>query len=302
MPSAASSTIPIFLSSARPRPSYVAACSVFACRNNQFKQILAALPLFVWQRCQSMLSGNASAAKSGVKGDQGARRPEEIPIEPGRNEMTVLTPTLPVEAVAEIETRRVAYSKVFWRIVPFLMLCYVVAYLDRVNVGFAKLADVRGPRLQRDRLRPRRRHLLHRLFPVRGAEQRHPAQGRRAHVDRAHHDHLGPDLRRLHVRQSAPMFYLLRFLLGVAEAGFYPGHHPFPDLLVSFAPPRQNHRRLHVRNSDLRNLRQPAFRLDHGLVPRRQRSCRLAVDVPHRGGSRRPARHRRLLLPRQWHP
>src|ERR1700757_2885332 len=31
------------------------------------------------------------------------------------------------------------YSKVFWRIIPFLFLCYVVAYLDRVNVGFAKL-------------------------------------------------------------------------------------------------------------------------------------------------------------------
>ncbi len=31
------------------------------------------------------------------------------------------------------------YAKVFWRLVPFLMLCYIVAYLDRVNVGFAKL-------------------------------------------------------------------------------------------------------------------------------------------------------------------
>ncbi len=31
------------------------------------------------------------------------------------------------------------YSKVTWRLVPFLFLCYVVAYLDRVNVGFAKL-------------------------------------------------------------------------------------------------------------------------------------------------------------------
>ncbi|HBF28680.1 MAG TPA: MFS transporter, partial [Rhizobium sp.] len=29
------------------------------------------------------------------------------------------------------------YKKVIWRIVPFLMLCYVVSYLDRVNVGFA---------------------------------------------------------------------------------------------------------------------------------------------------------------------
>src|SRR5579864_6086722 len=31
------------------------------------------------------------------------------------------------------------YRKVSWRLVPLLMLCYVVAYLDRVNVGFAKL-------------------------------------------------------------------------------------------------------------------------------------------------------------------
>src|SRR3979409_92030 len=28
-------------------------------------------------------------------------------------------------------------GKVTWRLVPFLMLCYLIAYLDRVNVGFA---------------------------------------------------------------------------------------------------------------------------------------------------------------------
>ena len=32
-----------------------------------------------------------------------------------------------------------AYRKTAWHILPLLMLCYVVAYLDRVNVGFAKL-------------------------------------------------------------------------------------------------------------------------------------------------------------------
>lgn len=31
------------------------------------------------------------------------------------------------------------YRKVSWRLAPLLLLCYVVAYLDRVNVGFAKL-------------------------------------------------------------------------------------------------------------------------------------------------------------------
>lgn len=35
----------------------------------------------------------------------------------------------------EIEKR--AMHKVAWRLVPFLMLCYFIAYLDRVNVGFA---------------------------------------------------------------------------------------------------------------------------------------------------------------------
>ncbi|MEO6186134.1 MAG: MFS transporter [Steroidobacteraceae bacterium] len=31
------------------------------------------------------------------------------------------------------------YARVTWRLLPFLGLCYLIAYLDRVNVGFAKL-------------------------------------------------------------------------------------------------------------------------------------------------------------------
>lgn len=31
------------------------------------------------------------------------------------------------------------YKRIAWRIVPVLMIAYVVAYIDRVNVGFAKL-------------------------------------------------------------------------------------------------------------------------------------------------------------------
>jgi sugar phosphate permease len=31
------------------------------------------------------------------------------------------------------------YAKVTWRLIPFLLLCYTFGYLDRVNVGFAKL-------------------------------------------------------------------------------------------------------------------------------------------------------------------
>lgn len=31
------------------------------------------------------------------------------------------------------------YAKITRRLIPFLILCYFFAYLDRVNVGFAKL-------------------------------------------------------------------------------------------------------------------------------------------------------------------
>lgn len=31
------------------------------------------------------------------------------------------------------------YQRVTWRLLPFLLLCYVLAYLDRVNISFAKL-------------------------------------------------------------------------------------------------------------------------------------------------------------------
>src|SRR5882757_10019412 len=37
----------------------------------------------------------------------------------------------------QLEAR--TYAKATWRLLPFLLLCYVAAYLDRVNVGFAKL-------------------------------------------------------------------------------------------------------------------------------------------------------------------
>ena len=37
----------------------------------------------------------------------------------------------------DIEKRVI--GKVMWRLIPFLIVCYFVAYLDRVNVGFAKL-------------------------------------------------------------------------------------------------------------------------------------------------------------------
>src|SRR5512137_649038 len=40
---------------------------------------------------------------------------------------------------SDSQVEAAVYRKITWRILPFLFLCYVLAYVDRVNVGFAKL-------------------------------------------------------------------------------------------------------------------------------------------------------------------
>src|SRR4051794_19690292 len=48
-------------------------------------------------------------------------------------------PTTEVDAAGFTPDQERVLSKVLWHIVPFLLLCYIIAYLDRVNVGVAGL-------------------------------------------------------------------------------------------------------------------------------------------------------------------
>jgi len=41
--------------------------------------------------------------------------------------------------IAETPADREMYSKIGWRLMPLLMAAYVVAFLDRINVGYAQL-------------------------------------------------------------------------------------------------------------------------------------------------------------------
>lgn len=50
-----------------------------------------------------------------------------------------IAPTTTVDAAGFTPEQERVLSKVLWRIVPFLLLCYIIAYLDRVNVGVAGL-------------------------------------------------------------------------------------------------------------------------------------------------------------------
>ncbi len=60
------------------------------------------------------------------------------------------------------------------------------------------------------------------------------------------------------------MFYTLRVLLGVAEAGFYPGIILYLTQLVSVAPSSPRCGAVHDGDSDLRDHRRSALWLDHG--------------------------------------
>ena len=78
------------------------------------------------------------------------------------------------------------YKKVVWRLIPFLFICYIVAFLDRVNVGFAKL-QMAGDLKFSDTVYGFGAAFLHRLSSSSTATYR----TRRRGCDCAQRDHVG---------------------------------------------------------------------------------------------------------------
>ncbi len=115
------------------------------------------------------------------------------------------------------------YRKVTWRLAPLLMLCYVVAYLDRVNVGFAKLQMAADLNLS-DTVYGLGAGIFffgYFLFEVPSNIILHKV-GARVWIARIMVTWGLISTLTMFVTTPA-MFYVMRFLLGVAEAGFFPG-------------------------------------------------------------------------------
>lgn len=115
------------------------------------------------------------------------------------------------------------YNKVGWRLIPFLLLCYIVAYLDRVNVGFAKLKMLQDLGLSETvyGLGAGIFFIGYFLFEVPSNVILHRV-GARIWIARIMLTWGGISAAMMFV-SSATSFYVVRFLLGVAEAGFFPG-------------------------------------------------------------------------------
>ena len=116
-----------------------------------------------------------------------------------------------------------AYSKVAWRLIPFLMVLWILAWIDRVNIGFAKLQMLSDLKFSETvyGLGAGIFFLGYFFFEV-------PSNllleriGARKTIARITILWGITCIAMMWVTTPA-MFYILRFLLGVFEAGFYPG-------------------------------------------------------------------------------
>jgi len=130
----------------------------------------------------------------------------------------------------DIEARTM--SKVMWRLLPFLFVCYFVAYLDRVNVGFAALQMNSALGLSEAAF-----GLGAGLFFISYFLLEVPSNlaldrfGARLWIARIMFTwgiisglfaFIGPISAATGI-STEWVFYILRFMLGAAEAGFFPG-------------------------------------------------------------------------------
>ena len=121
------------------------------------------------------------------------------------------------------DTRRAVIARVTRRLIPFAFLCYVIAYIDRVNVGFAASA------LQRDLgLSDTQYGIGAGLFFLGYCLFEIPSNlilervGARRWIARIM---IGWGIASMGMMfvYDATSFYAARIILGIAEAGFFPG-------------------------------------------------------------------------------
>lgn len=128
----------------------------------------------------------------------------------------------PVELPQPVDSARL-FRKIAWRLIPYLFLLYILAYLDRVNVGFAALQMKHDLRLSNTVYGTGAG-----IFFLGSALFDLPSNlmlvkvGPRKWIARIMIS-WGIIATGMMLVRGPLSFYLLRFLLGVCEAGFFPG-------------------------------------------------------------------------------
>jgi len=131
--------------------------------------------------------------------------------------------TATVALDGKVATQSDVYRKIAWRIMPLVVACYIGAYLDRVNVGFAKLRMLSDLGFN-DAVYGLGAGIFfigYFIFEVPSNLILHRV-GARRWIARIMITWAVISAATLFVRTPA-QFYGARFLLGLAEAGFSPG-------------------------------------------------------------------------------
>ena len=123
--------------------------------------------------------------------------------------------------------QRAVLSAINWRLIPLLFFCYVIAYVDRINLGFAKLhlREVLGVN---EAVFGAVYGLGAGLFFIGYFLFEVPSNlmmqriGARIWIARIMVVWGLVSMAMMFIK-TVPMFYAMRFLLGAAEAGFFPG-------------------------------------------------------------------------------
>lgn len=118
---------------------------------------------------------------------------------------------------------RSLYRKITWRIIPYLFLLYIVAYVDRVNVGFAAM-DMKRQLGFSDTVYGTGAGIFFLGYAIFDMPSNLMVQrvGTRLWIARIMIT-WGVIAACMAFVHSATSFYIMRFLLGVGEAGFVPG-------------------------------------------------------------------------------
>jgi MFS transporter, ACS family, tartrate transporter len=138
-------------------------------------------------------------------------------------------PALPTTGSADAEAvqERALLSKITWRLIPLLFFCYIIAYIDRINVGFAKL-QLREALGVDEAVFGSVYGFGAGLFFIGYFLFEVPSNlilqrvGARIWIARIMVI-WGLVSAAMMFMKGTTMFYVMRFLLGAAEAGFFPG-------------------------------------------------------------------------------
>lgn len=135
----------------------------------------------------------------------------------------VTSNTSSIQATFDQTSNAAVISKVTLRLVPFLFFLYIVAYLDRINVGFAKLEMLHQLGLSEAVYGLGAGIFFWGYFLFQLPSNLVLARvGARRWITLLMVVWGAISCSMIFVR-NAPEFYLMRFLLGAAEAGFFPG-------------------------------------------------------------------------------